>query len=100
MACTVPPLKAAPEVFAQVVLFVLPVDVGVGLTTIVTVAVDPDCREIGPQLTPPPVELAPVHVPEVMLAETKVSGTIVAAALRLSVTVIPLARSGPLFVSV
>lgn len=91
ITCTVPPLKLPPS---------LPLLLAVGVTTIVMVAVDPDCSDIGPQLTPPPVELLLVQLPELMLAELNVTGTIVAAELRSSVTVIPLAKSGPLFVSV
>src|SRR5579872_1861374 len=92
ITCTVPPLKLPPSL--PVLLL------AVGVTTIVMVAVDPDCSDIGPQLTLPLVELLLVQLPELMLAELNVSGTIVAAELRSSVTVIPLARSGPLFVSV
>src|ERR1044072_7195745 len=46
ITCTVPPLKLPP----WLPLLVL----AVGVTTIVMVAVDPDCRDIGPQLTAPP----------------------------------------------
>ena len=63
--CTVPPLNDSGE---------LPLEFGVGVTTIVTVAVDPDCRDGRLQLTIAFV-VTPPHVPELMLAETKVNGT-------------------------
>jgi hypothetical protein len=78
----------------------LPLLFAVGVAVIVTVAVDPDCSEIGPQLMPvlddPPLP----HVPEVMLAEMLVSGTPVTSVPRFAVITMLLARSGPLLVTV
>ncbi len=70
----------------------------VGVRTMVTVAVEPDCSDVIVQTA----VLFPVAVwlqlPDVAVAEFKVTGTPVA--LRLSVTVMFVARSGPLFVMV
>ena len=66
----------------------------------VTVAVDPDCNEIGPQLKLVLVEPPPVQVPVLMLPEILESGTPVTTALKLSVITMLLAGSGPLFVTV
>jgi len=84
--CTVPPLKnwESPEA--------LPV----GVTTIVTVAVDPAWREGKLQLTMAFVETPP-QVPELTLAETNVRGTPVTLEFKLSIRVMLFARSGPLF---
>jgi len=90
-ACTVPPLKNTGE---------LPLVLAVGVAVIVTVAVDPDCSEIGPQLMLLFAEPAAPQVPELMLALTLVMGTPVTCELRLAVITIPFARSGPLFVTV
>ena len=87
--CTVPPLNVA----------WLPLLFGLGITTIVIVAVEPDCKDGMLQLTVLAVDTPP-QVPEVVAADWKVSGTPVTVELRLSVTVILLARSGPLFVMV
>jgi hypothetical protein len=65
----------------------------------VTVAVDPACSGGRLQLTLVLVE-PPPHVPELTLVVMLVSGTPVTAVLRLAVTVTPLARSGPLLVTV
>jgi len=69
----------------------------VGVAVIVSVAVDPACNEIGPQLIPVPVLPAP-QVPALMLPVMLVSGTPVAA---ISARIVMLlARSGPPFVIV
>ena len=86
--CTVPPLNACE----------LPVVLPVGVTTMVTVAVEPACKDGRLQLTIAFV-LPPPHVPELEVAELNVSGTPVTAELRLSVTVMLFARSGPLLVT-
>ena len=90
IACTVPPLKVCGE---------LPLVFGVGVTTTVIVAVDPDCNEGTLQLTTALVD-APPQVPDVTLAETNVNGTMVIWELKLSVTVILVAKSGPVFVTI
>src|ERR1700758_1450276 len=64
IACTVPPLKA--------VGFVELTEPGVRV--MVTVAVDPDCSETGPQLMLVADPPAP-HVPELMVALTLLTGT-------------------------
>jgi hypothetical protein len=65
----------------------------------VIVAVEPDCSVGRLQLTTALVE-PPPQVPAVVLAETNVSGTPVTEEFRLSVSVMLLAKSGPLFVTV
>src|SRR5215472_4035925 len=88
MTCTVPPLKVA----------WLPLEFDVGVITMVTVAVEPACSEGRVQLTTELVETPP-QVPELVLADTKVTGTPVIEGLRLSVSVRLVARSGPLLVT-
>jgi len=61
IACTVPPLKFTGE---------FPLLLAVGVAVMVTVAVDPDCSEIGPQLMLVLEEVPAPHVPELMLALT------------------------------
>ena len=61
IACTVPPLKFTGK---------FPVLLAVGVAVMVTVAVDPDCSEIGPQLMPVLEEFPAPHVPELMVALT------------------------------
>jgi hypothetical protein len=90
ITCTEPPLKKA----------CVPALFGVGVTTIVTVAVEPDCSEGRLQLTMEFVEPPPPQVPAVVLAETNVNGTIVFAGLRLSNNVMLVAKSGPVLVTV
>lgn len=89
VTCTEPPLKepAVPLLF------------GVGDTTMVIVAVEPDCSEGKLQLTIALVD-PPPQVPALVLADTKVSGTPVIKGLRLSKSVMLLAKSGPLLVTV
>ena len=65
-AIIVPPLNAK--------AWGVPVLGAVGVAVMVSVAVDPDCNEIGPQLIPMPVDPAP-HVPVLMLPVMLVSGT-------------------------
>src|SRR5438445_13365652 len=68
---------------------------GVGTRSIVTVAVEPDCSGAMAQTR--------VVLPEVWLqpeVDLKVTGTIVAAGLRSAVTVMLVATSGPLLVTV
>src|SRR5579863_9541191 len=84
---TVPPLKIA----------VPPVLFGVGVSTIVTVAVEPDCNEgiVHEALIP----VVPAQIlPAVTLALSKVTGTEVVDVLMSSLTVMLLTRSGPWFV--
>ncbi len=88
-ATTLPPLKVAAP----------PSALGVGVNTIVTVAVEPDWSDWILQETLVEVE-PPLQVPEVALAETKVTGTTVVLGLMSSVTVMFVARSGPLLVTV
>jgi len=88
IACTVPPLNDA----------CAPVLLAVGVNTIVTVAVEPAWSVGRLQLMTVLVVETPLQVPPMMLAVTGVRGTPVA--LKLSVIVIPLARSGPLLVTV
>ena len=88
VATTVPPLKVASP------------PVAVGATTMVIVAVEPDCRDGILQITLVVVE-PPLQVPlGEALAETKVSGTSVTLGLKLSVTEMFVARSGPPLVRV
>src|SRR5712691_2534762 len=89
IACTEPPLNEG----------VLPLLVAVGVAEMIIVAVEPDCSEGRLQLTMVLVD-APPQVPEVTLAVMAVRGTPVTAELRLSVTVMLLAKSGPLLVTV
>ena len=92
IACTVPPLKNTGEV---------PLRFAVGVAVIVSVAVDPDCSEIGPQLMLGFVEPLPLHVPAPFrVPETLLSCALVVDALKSAVTTMLLARSGPLFVTV
>ena len=70
----------------------------VGVRVIVTVAVDPDCNEIGPQLMLVLDEPPPPQVPVLMVALTLLTGTPVLAKLARIATL--LAKSGPLFVRV
>jgi hypothetical protein len=63
----------------------------------VKVAVDPDCKEIGPQLMFVLLEVPPPHVPELILPVMLVRGTKVAPGLIFEATMMLLARSGPLF---
>jgi hypothetical protein len=86
ITCTVPPVKP----------WGIPVALPVGVTTIVTVAVDPAWREGKLQLTMTLVETPP-HVPELTLAELNVRGTPVTLELKLSIRVMLFARSGPPF---
>src|SRR6516164_2442593 len=88
IACTVPPLK---KTGGSAVLL------RVGVRVMVTVAVDPDCSVIGPQLMLVVVPPAP-QVPVLMLALTLLTGTPVW--LKLARIAILLARSGPLLVIV
>src|SRR5215469_5075280 len=90
IAITVPPLKEI-ELVAVLLAGVL------GVRVMVTVAVDPDCRVIGPQLMLVFAPPAP-QVPELMLALTLLTGTPVW--LKLARIAILLARSGPLLVTV
>src|ERR1700745_3145736 len=90
VTCTVPPLKDCGEV---------PLALALGTTTMTTVAVEPDCSEPRLQLTTKFV-VAPPHVPVLAVADTNVSGMPVTAGLKLSVTAMLFARSGPLFVIV
>src|SRR5579884_1044182 len=92
-ACTVPPLKNTTP------LALLPL-LDVGVAVIVTVAVDPACKETGPQVMLVFVDPPPPQVPELMLPLTFVSGTPVTWELRFADTTMLLAGSGPLFVSV
>jgi hypothetical protein len=71
-----------------------------GVAVIVTVAVEPACNETGPQLMLVFDELPLPQVPELIVAVMLVNCTPVIAGSRLAVTVTPLARSGPLFVTV
>jgi hypothetical protein len=89
IACTDPPLNddGLPLLFAA------------GVAVMVTVAVEPACRGGRVQLTLVLVE-PPPQVPEVTLAVILLSGTPVTNGLTLSRTVMLLARSGPLFVTV
>src|SRR5437899_6816482 len=92
MAWIVPPLKNTGDV---------PLLFAVGVAVIVSVAVDPDCKEIGPQLMLGFVEPLPLQVPApARLPVTFESCTPVAVRLKSAVTTILLARSGPLFVTV
>src|SRR5579862_9264774 len=86
--CTEPPLNDSGDV-----------PFWFGITTTVTVAVEPDCKEGIVQLITALVDTPP-QVPAVVLAETKVKGTNVYWELKLSVSVTLVARSGPLFVIV
>ena len=91
MACTVPPLNDCGED---------PLALIVGVAVIVTVAVEPEGSEIGPQLILVEVDPEP-HVPELIVADTAVKVIPpVNCGDRLSVTTILLARSGPLFCTV
>ena len=65
MACTVPPLKKMGE---------FPLLLGLGVAVMVTVAVDPDCKEIGPQLMLVLDELPFPQVPALTVALTFVRG--------------------------
>ena len=92
MACTVPPLKDKAE---------LALLLAVGVAVIVSVAVDPDCKEIGPQLMLGFEDPLPLHVPAPLrLPETFDRGTCVTDVLKSAVITTLLARSGPLFVTV
>ena len=72
----------------------------VGVAVIVTVAVDPEGNEIGPQLKFVDEDPAP-QVPELIVADTAVKLIPpVYCGARLSVTTMLLARSGPLLVTV
>ena len=66
---------------------------------IVTVAVEPDCSELMVQLTLVPLA-PPPQVPDVAVAESNVTGTPVDASEMSSVTTTPVAKSGPLLVTV
>jgi hypothetical protein len=91
MACTVPPLKGTAE-FAPL---------AVGVAVMVSVEVEPDCSEIGPQLILGFVDPLPLQVPAPFrLPETFVSCTCVTERLKFAVITMPDARSGPLFVTV
>src|ERR1700682_6549078 len=79
---TAPPLKLPPVV---------------GVTTMVTVAVDPDCNEFIVHTAVLPVAVW-LQLPDVAVAELNVTGMPLAP--RLSVIVMFVARSGPLFVTV
>jgi hypothetical protein len=91
IACTVPPLKNTGE---------LPLLFAAGVAVIVTVAVDPDCREIGPQLMLVLDVVPAEQADEVMFAVMFENWTCVTVELRFAVTTMPLAESGPLFVTV
>ena len=92
MACTVPPLKNTGDV---------PLLFAVGVAVMVSVAVDPDCSEIGPQLMLGLMEPLPLQVPAPLrLPVTFESCTPVAERLISAVITMLLARSGPLFVTV
>ena len=91
MACTVPPLKNSGDA---------PLLSAVGVAVMVTVAVDPDCSEIGPQLKLVLADPPLLQVPVLMLPEILVSGTWVTEGLKLPVITMLLAGSGPLFVIV
>ena len=71
----------------------------VGVTLITTVAVEPDCNEGIGQLMVPFDETVPQDCEE-ELADTNVTGTPVTDELKLSVTTMLFARSGPLLVIV
>src|SRR5579863_7549641 len=86
-ATTFPPLNGAAP----------PLGLAVGVNTMVTVAVEPDCSDWILQDTLVEVE-PPPQVPEVALAETKVRGIAVVDGLMSSVTVMFEAKSGPLLV--
>src|SRR5271154_6457885 len=84
---TVPPLNCAAP----------PVDAGI--TTSVTVAVEPDCSELITQPAVVDVEV-PVQVPAVAAMDCNPSGTLVISGRRSIVTLMLFARSGPLLVIV
>ena len=92
IACTVPPLNACGED---------PLLLIAGVAVTVTVAVDPEGREIGPQLILVEVDPEALHVPELIVADAEVKFTPpVYWGARLLMTSILLAKSGPLFCTV
>src|SRR5271168_5353921 len=90
LALTAPPLKFADP----------PVLKGVGVRTMVMVAVEFACKVGMVQVTVAPVEPPLQGGEEVEAPETKVTGTNVIVELMSSVTVILVATSGPLLVKV